>query len=214
MNLLVLTIHADPTIHPGSIEGGGTHLYVNELIDLLIYKKINTLILTRKASKGKDIFEYGNVKISRIKLGPEAQWNKSNLDDLEKEIEELILHEIEKNRIKPDLIHSIYWYSGRASLMLSEKLGIPFVHTIISNGFRKKIAGYGASSQRIETEKKIFEKASCLISVSNQEKNDLIKYYDIMPGKIKVIGRGVDNVFIDDLFADNGTLIPGLGLES
>jgi glycosyltransferase involved in cell wall biosynthesis len=208
MNLLVLTIHSDPTIQPGSIEGGGTNLYINELIDMLIFKKINTLLITRKASEGKDLFKYGEVKIARIKLGPEAQWDKSNLDNLEVKIEELISIEIEKIKFKPDLIHSVYWYSGRAALKLSEKFGVPFVHTIISNGYRKKISGYGASALRIETEKKIFKKASCLISVSNQEKSDLIKFYDITPEKIKVIGRGVDNVFIDTLFDNDGTLLP------
>lgn len=213
INLLVLTVHSDPTIHPGSIEGGGTNLYINELIDMVIFKKINTLLITRKASEGKNLFKYGKVKIVRTQLGPEAQWDKSNLDDLEEKIEELILIEIEKIKFKPDLIHSVYWYSGRAALKLSEKFGVPFVHTIISNGYRKKISGYGASLQRIETEKKIFEKASCLISVSNQEKSDLIKFYDITPEKIKVIGRGVDNVFIDTLFDKNGTLLPKLELK-
>ncbi|UOY05387.1 glycosyltransferase [Muricauda sp. SCSIO 64092] len=208
MSILVLTLHADPTIQPGAEEGGGTHMYVNEVMNLLIYKQVPALFITRKASFGPALFEYDMVSLSRIKIGPEKQWDKTNLINLEKKINDLIESQITNRSFQPSLIHSIYWYSGRAAMHLSNKLEIPFIHTIISNGLRKRKSGYLVSSQQIEEEKRIFDNASLLISISNEEKNDVVKYYDVDPIKIRVIGRGVDNLFLSELYTENGTLIP------
>lgn len=207
MKILVLTLHADPTIHPGSLEGGGTHLYVNEIIRILIYKRIKSVVITRKASKGREIFDFGDTKIIRLKIGPEEQWNKNNLEQIEKVINKNILSILNKYNFTPELIHSIYWYSGRSALKLSQYYKIPFIYTVISNGKRKKSAGYKVSKTRIRVENIIFQKASIIISVSKQEKNDLINLYGVEPNKIKVIGRGVDNIFIKNLFDRNGSLL-------
>jgi glycosyltransferase involved in cell wall biosynthesis len=207
MKLLVITLHADPTIHPGAEEGGGTHMYINEVINLLIYKQVSSLIITRKASPGNDLFDYENVKIKRIKLGPKRQWNKNFLSAKETEINQLIKDELDSLNFNPTLIHSVYWYSGRSAITFSDKYKIPFIHTIISNGKRKQISGYDVSDVQIATEMEIFNKASVLISVSNQEKEDMVHLYGINPEKIKVIGRGVDNIFLNSLYDSKGTLI-------
>lgn len=208
MKILIITLHADPTINPGSEEGGGTHMYVNEIINLLAYKQVESLVVTRKASHGNAFFEFGSVKLKRLSLGPEYYWDKQNLDDREEEIKHLIEKELTGFNFQPDLIHSIYWHSGRAGVFFSKKYNVPLIHTVISLGARKQQSGFDIPTQRIETEKRIFEHASTIISVSEQEKSDMISNYRIEPGKIKVIGRGVDNVFLKDLYDENGTLLP------
>ncbi len=87
-------------------------MYINELINLLIFKEVDSLFITRKASQGKDFFEYGPVKMKRIRIGPEAQWDKNNLDNLEEDIKDKINAELQLHRFIPDLIHSIYWHPG------------------------------------------------------------------------------------------------------
>lgn len=207
MKLLVITLHADPTIHPGAEEGGGTHMYVNEIINLLIYRQVPSLFITRKASLGNDFFDYGCVKVKRIKLGPEEQWDKSNLEEREDEINRLIEQELIRYQFRPTLIHSIYWYSGRSAIWFSNMYSIPFIHTIISNGIRKESSGFNVSENQIIAEKEIFQKAATLISVSKQEKRDLEEHYNVESQKIKVIGRGVDNIFLNSLYDAKGALI-------
>jgi len=207
MNLLIITLHADPSIHPGSGDGGGTHMYINELIDMLTYKDIKTLVITRKASPGADIIESGSVTTHRIHLGPEGHWDKNNLSDREEEIELLINNVLMEHKFIPTLIHSVYWYSGRAGLYFSKKMNIPVVHTVISNGKRKKISGFTESKGQIETEEKKYNNASIIIVISEQEKNDIVGLYGIDSEKVKVVGRGVDNLFLKDLFDEKGTLL-------
>jgi D-inositol-3-phosphate glycosyltransferase len=208
MRILIITLHADPTIAPGAQEGGGTHMYINELINLLIFKKTEALFLTRKASSGMDLSEYGSVRLNRIKIGPEAPWDKGNLDSLEDEIKEKIAGELQIQSFVPDLIHSVYWHSGRAALHFSQVFQVPIIHTIISNGIRKLQTGFQISPERIAVEKKIFSAAQVLIAISQTEKADLMTYYGIPESKIKVIGRGVDNLFLKEIYDENGTLLP------
>ena len=207
MNLLIITLHADPSIHPGSGDGGGTHMYINELIDMLIYKDIKTLVITRKASPGEDIIQSGSVTIHRIHLGPEGHWDKNNLIDKEEEVNLLINNALTEHDFNPTLIHSVYWYEGRAALHFSKKLCVPYVHTIISNGKRKKMSGFKESVGQIETEEKIYANANVIIVISEQEKKDIMNLYGINPEKIKIVGRGVDNLFLRDLFDEKGTLL-------
>ena len=207
MKLFLISLHADPTIHPGAVEGGGTHMYINEIIDMLTFKNVETLILTRKASPGKDIVKYGAVTIFRLHLGPEDQWDKNNLNDKASEINELIENALSVTRFHPTLIHSVYWHSGRAAMHFAQKKNIPFIHTVISNGKRKKLSGFKESVQQIETEEAIYKKADTIIVISEQEKQDIVNLYNIDPCKVKIVGRGVDNLFIKDLFDVNGTLL-------
>ncbi|MFC0516358.1 glycosyltransferase [Mucilaginibacter angelicae] len=208
MKILIITIHADPTIPPGAREGGGTHLYINELINMLIYRKAEALIITRKASPGNETFTYGDVKIRRMRLGPEATWDKNNFDDREGELLHMIQDIVADERFQPDLIHSVYWHSGRAAAALSDKWKKPFIHSVISAGMRKKITGYPVSEQRLATERLIFGSAKIIIAVSVQEKDDLINYYQVSSSKVKVIGRAVDQLFLASLYDDDGTLLP------
>lgn len=207
MKILLITLHADPTVHPGAGDGGGTQMYINELIDMLIYKDIKTLVVTRKASPGKNIVQHGSVTICRVLLGPEGHWDKNNLNDREIEIRTLINNALIENKFDPTLIHSVYWHSGRAALYFSEKINIPFVHTIISNGKRKKLSGFKESIGQIETEEKIYSNANVIIVISEQEKQDISNLYGVNSEKIKIVGRGVDNLFLKDLYDKKGTLL-------
>ena len=183
-------------------------MYVNELINLLIYKNVPSLLITRKASTGPNDFEIGSTRIHRLSIGPEAQWDKANLIGLNDVIVTSIEDEIQRSDFNPKLIHSIYWYSGMAAISVARKLSIPFIHTIISNGYRKRIAGEKVEENRIQAETKIYSEAKNLIAISNQERQDLMSYYGISSDKIKVVGRGVDDLFLTELFDSKGTLMP------
>jgi D-inositol-3-phosphate glycosyltransferase len=177
MKLLLLTIHSDPTIHPGSMEGGGTNLYINELIDLLMFRNIEVLLITRKSSPGKDFIQYGSVNIVRIEIGPQGHWEKDNLIGLEELINVKVINQLEKYDFIPTLIHSVYWFSGRCANNLSKLYNIPYIHTIISNGKRKLNSGYKVNTEQITWEEKVFFDSDILISISEEEKDDLIRLY-------------------------------------
>lgn len=213
MKILVVSIHADPSIAPGAEEGGGTHMYISELINMFIIKQVDALIITRKASKGKEVFTYGNVKLIRLPIGPSEQWDKNNLENLEGKLNESVLNVLNKEKFNPDVIHSVYWYSGRVGVYLSRKLNKPLIYTVISNGLRKRKNGFKVSDVRCIEELQIFKNAKLIISVCKEEEDDLIKLYGVEKQKIKVVGRGVDNIFLEEIYDEKGTLISNKPLK-
>ena len=104
------------------------------------------------------------------------------------------------------LLHSVYWNSGRVAMELSSELGLRYVHTVISNGRRRLLAGATNNAPtRVETERLVFRRAHRLISVSRQEKADLVDLYGIDAAKIVVVGRPVSRVFLRPAHDEAGT---------
>jgi D-inositol-3-phosphate glycosyltransferase len=207
MKILIISLHADPSIAPGAEEGGGTHMYISELMNMFIIKQVEALIITRKASVGDEVFKYGTVKLIRLPIGPAKQWDKSNLENLESELNDFVLRTLNQEKFIPDIIHSVYWHSGRVGIHLSNIFNKPLIYTVISNGLRKQLNGYNVSEARCIEELRIFQKAQLIISICNEEKEDLIKLYGIDKQKIRVVGRGVDNIFLQEIYDEKGTLI-------
>lgn len=191
--ILIITLHADPTTPSGVKEGGGTHSYIRELVAGLVLKNKKSIVVTRKSSA--DLESYVKINsvnsLYRIKIGPISEIDKKLLNSYHNDTLKEIVKIINKEGI-PSVIHSVYWNSGRAAMDLSQKYNINYVHTIISNGIgRIKRGADNQDSQRIEIEKLVFNNAYKIFSISEDERNDLIKYYDIPSIKIIVVGRVV-----------------------
>lgn len=191
--ILIITLHADPTTPSGVKEGGGTHSYVRELVAGLVLKDKRSIVVTRKSSN--DLESYVKVNsinsLYRINICSSGEIDKKFLNiyhsDTMKEIEKII-----DSEGIPSVIHSVYWNSGRAAMDLSKKYNINYVHTIISNGIgRIKRGADNQAKERVEIEKLVFQNAFKIFSISEDEKNDLIKYYELPSNKIIVVGRVV-----------------------
>lgn len=84
---------------------------------------------------------------------------------------------IKKLNFKPDIIHSVYWNSGHLAWKLSEMWGIPYVHSVISNGRGRNAHGAkGTAPKRIETEEKVFKNASFILCVAESEKTSSVSF--------------------------------------
>ena len=199
MNLLMISLHADPTVPAGIGEGGGTHSYIRELLTFLTDKNINILLITRKSHphlQEQEIIS-SHCTICRIILNGENPIDKKLLYGLHTHTIKIIQATLKEYHFSPDLIHSIYWNSGQAATDLSKIFGIPFVHTVISNGLRRNITGYTEPiSERFSVEKTIFENAAYIFCITTSEKEDLINLYGISEKKLVIPGRPISKAFI------------------
>lgn len=97
--------------------------------------------------------------------------------------------------IDADIVHCHTWYSHFAGIMAKLCYGIPMVLTTHSleplrPWKREQLGrGYDASSW---IEKTAIEMADCLIAVSEETKQDVIKYFDVDKDKIEVVYNGID----------------------
>lgn len=200
-------MHADPAMAPGYDEWGGTHTYMKELLDEFESKHIYAILVTRKSMRYLPNIEQYNkyCTIYRLQNGDNEPMNKTRLKEFHRQNVEKIYGIITEQESLPHIIHSVYWNSGRIAMELSSRIGVPFVHSIISNSRGRVSRGaFEPVKERSSYEQKIYETAKKLICVSNDEANDLIKLYGINPQKIVIAGQYIHQSFINPSHDLNG----------
>lgn len=205
--VLIITMHADPAMAPGYDEWGGTHTYMRELLDELNHREVNCIMVTRKSMKELPEKEQYNAhcRIYRLQNGDSAPMDKKKLSFYHthnlKEIQKII----DQQDKVPMIIHSVYWNSGRLAIELSKIYNIPFVHSVISNSRGRVFRGaVEPVAQRADYEQAIYEQAKWILCVSEDECNDLIRFYHIDPQKIIVAGQFIHSCFISAAHDYNG----------
>jgi D-inositol-3-phosphate glycosyltransferase len=196
-HVAVVTLHADPSSPSGVGTGGGTHAYVRELMVALAGRGWAVTVLTRWADPNLPESEFvsSKVRILRLRIGDVAPLDKRFLN----EHHTVSLSEARRVLVSAtgvEMLHSVYWNSGRVALDLGAELGLPFTHTVISNGWRRWHQGArDQSPARIETEMRVFAAAFAIFCISDQEREDLIAHYGVEATKAVVVGRPVSARF-------------------
>ena len=192
----IISLHADPASPSGTGGAGGTHAYLRELLTLLPQRGWSCCVVTRRTSAALPAQQVISAKaeIVRVTIGPLAPIDKALLDGLHDESVAQI-SAVFDSRPRPTLLHSVYWNSGRVALDLSRRFGIPYVHTVISNGVRRGLTETDASDRRVAVERAVFLGAARIFSISREERDDLVASYGINPTQIVVIGRPVSVAF-------------------
>jgi glycosyltransferase involved in cell wall biosynthesis len=210
--VLIITIHADPAMAPGYEEWGGTHTYMKELLDGFGTRKIHCLLVTRKCMPFPDVEQYNEYcKVIRLNNGKAEPIDKSLLQNFHEYNLAQIQLIIDKYG-KPIIIHSVYWNSGRLAMELGKKNNVPFVHSVISNSRGRIHRGADEPvPKRAEYEQQIYERAKWILCVSEDERQDIIHFYNIVPEKVCVVGQYIHDTFY--LPAHNSNGFPRLSIN-
>lgn len=191
--IVIVTLHADPATPSGTGGGGGTHSYVRELMVGLAKNEWSVTVITRWADPELPKQEHlsSSTRLIRVEIGDVAPLDKRLLNDLHLASLQAVNDALGSG---PEIhaLHSVYWNSGRVAMDLSARLGLPFVHTVISNGWRRGQEGVSDQSpDRIDVERRVFRAAFAVLCVSEEERSDLVHHYDVNPNKAIVVGRPV-----------------------
>ena len=205
--ILILTIHADPAMPPGYDEWGGTHTYMRELLDIFSDLHINCILVTRRTMEELPSIEQYNdyCIIYRLQNGDIAPIDKIKLHIYHNDNLLAIQQIIQAVGIPPKVIHSVYWNSGRLGIELAKIYNVSLVHSVISNSKGRQARGaYEPLPQRADYEQLIYDYAKWILCVSEDEKNDLIKLYNIPSEKLIVAGQYIHSSFILPSRDNNG----------
>ena len=205
--VLFISLHADPLTPSGVGEGGGTHAYLRELIKELALEGRPCALITRRTSTSLDEVQVLNrtVCLLRIGIGPPGPLDKRRLNEFHYEAMRETRRALTMLPAQPAIIHSVYWNSGKVALDLSAEMGIPYVHTVISNGARRRLEGaHDQPPEREKIEREVFSQAWVIFAVSGEEKADLVEHYGVDATKIRVVGRPVDSHFLDPAHDEYG----------
>lgn len=207
--VIIISLHADPTLQPGAAEAGGGNAYSKDLLHELNKKKEHVLFITRKKNSTD---KYKNhlsqyITIIKIDLGNWGHNDKDLLQQYHELAKKKIIEIIMKLRKKVKIVHSIYWHSGRIALDLQNEMKLEYVHTVLSNAKRKKLQNAkDIVEDRINWEKKIFENANYVICSSISESNDIINLYGIIKKKVIITGRYIHESFRNPVYRDSGII--------
>jgi glycogen synthase len=183
MKALFLTREFPPYVY------GGAGVHVEYLA-----KELAELISVEVRSFGDQNVTNENIKVKGYPFDDSVF---ENADDKLKAVFKTLSTGLHMNAdvIDADVLHCHTWYSHFAGIMAKLCYGLPLVVTTHSleplrPWKREQLGrGYDASSW---IEKTAIEMADCLIAVSEETKEDVLKHFDVDENKIEVVYNGID----------------------
>ena len=100
-----------------------------------------------------------------------------------------------KDRLDCDLVHCHTWYTDMGGLLASQLWGVPYVLTIHSlEPLRPwKVEQLGnAYHLSAWMERTAIEQADAIIAVSRETREDVLRLFNVQPGRVHVIHNGID----------------------
>jgi glycosyltransferase involved in cell wall biosynthesis len=170
-NIMMISIHGDPSAEIGSEEQGGQPIYIRDICRLLS-ENYQIDIFTRKKNKSEEeIIElFSDVNVIRVEAGPAEFVPK---EEIYLQLNEFFMNTtrwVEKNKKSYSLLHSHYWYSGSVALKLKDYFEIPMVHK----------------------EELILRKSNAVIASTPQEVKNILDLYGVTGENVDLIRAGVD----------------------
>jgi len=192
-------VHTSPLEQAGMGDAGGMNVYVVENSIKMANAGVEIDIFTRADKTGlADAVEIApGVTVHHLEAGPISALTK---EELPSQISALTHAFMEHQSGKPndyyDLIHSHYWISGQLGWMISERTGVPLVHTMHTMAKVKNQAlAEGDTPEpliRALGEEQIVQNAKALIANTDAEAASLVSLYGADPDRVKVVTPGVD----------------------
>jgi D-inositol-3-phosphate glycosyltransferase len=196
-SVAMLSVHTSPLDSPGRTkDAGGMNVYMRELAKALSQQNITIDIFTRWTNENAPqiVPLARNVRVIHIKAGPIAPVHK---DDLYQYLPMFTRH-IEEFRLQTsrqyDLVHSHYWLSGAAAMLLADQWDVPHITMFHTLGRLKQLANPNAPEPalRLEMEQHLVQQADCIIAATSDERMQMIRSCGATASQIEVIPCGVD----------------------
>lgn len=197
--IATLMVHTSPLEQAGVGDAGGMNVYVIENSIKMASAGVEIDIFTRTEKSGltEAVKISEGVTLHHLEAGPLGSLTK---EELPSQIGALTSAFMEHQSGKPDdyydIIHSHYWISGQLGWMISERTGVPLIHTMHTMAKVKNRAL--AEGERPEPliralgEEQVVANAKALIANTDAEAASLVSLYSADPDLVKVATPGVD----------------------
>jgi D-inositol-3-phosphate glycosyltransferase len=196
LRVAMVSEHASPLAVLGGVDAGGQNVYVAALAQELGRNGVEVVVHTRRddATVPRRVQMAPNVWVEHVDAGP-PEPIPNPIDTLLPFMDEFA-DELARSwaRRRPDVVHSHFWMSGRASLAAARPLGIPVVHTFHALGVvKKRHQGAKDSSppERIGEETRILHQADRIVATCSDEVFELVRLGGDLR-RIRVVPCGVN----------------------
>lgn len=199
MRMAILSIHSSPVGRAGEKDTGGMSTYLRGLSRALAAAGHEVDLFTRRQTGSEET-------VRELAPGVRLICPEDGLGELTKEeiypFSERIAASIEnfsrKENTHYHLIFSHYWLSAWIGELLKAKWKLPHLvmfHTI-GRAKNELCPGEKEPLLRLEKEEALANRCDLLVTASAKEKENLVHYFNLSPGKIAVIPCGINR----DLF--------------
>ncbi|MEX1207379.1 MAG: glycosyltransferase [Acidimicrobiia bacterium] len=188
-----ISVHSSPLDAPGTGDAGGMNVYVDSLARTLARRGVAVDVYTRR-------FEANVLEETEVEPGYRVIQISASGDeraDVVRSFTEGVEKWIECEGVEYDIIHSHYWLSGWAGLLLQERLEVPFAISFHTLGRVKEATRSPGEPReslvRIATETDVVARARCVVASTPADAADLLEHYQALPERLCVSSPGVDH---------------------
>ena len=213
----MLSLHTSPLEQPGGGDAGGMNVYVHQLALELAATGVAVDIYTRRTASSQpySVALAPLVTVHHIEAGPFTKVSKEALPELITDMADAVASHIGALAGEPvTVIHSHYWVSGMAGILVAQALDLPLVHTMHTMARVKNDhlpPGQSAEpSIREDGEQHIVAAATRLIANTTAEAAELEGHYDGCEQRIDVVSPGVDLKVFKPAFRDRSRQLLGI----
>jgi D-inositol-3-phosphate glycosyltransferase len=185
----LVSIHTSPLDRPGSGDAGGMNVYVDALARTLVSRGVRV-----------DVFTHGDAGTTTVIPGYDVVGIPAQGADRAEAVSafaEGIVKWTAQNGASYDVVHSHYWLSGWAGVLLGDHLEVPLAisfHTLGRVKEATRTPGEPRESLvRIAAETEVVARAQCMVASTPADAADLIEHYQASPERICVSPPGVDH---------------------
>ncbi len=192
-----LSMHTSPLMQPGVGNAGGMNVYIDELARTMFGRGVTVDVFTRRTDPDQpDLVEVDDsYKVFHVDAGPPEPAPIGDMVDWVQQFAEGVIDVLDID--PPDLVHSHYWLSGSAGLVVKRKLGIPLANSFHTLGRVKDLAKRSdeapESAARIAAEMEVISESDCVVAATPLEAQELMEHYGADPARLCTSPPGIDH---------------------
>ncbi len=213
-----LSMHTCPLVQPGNGDAGGMNVYIHELATAMAGRGVEVVVFTRRSdSDTPDVVDVApGYQVVHVTAGPPTRLDIADMAPHVGEFAEGVIKWLSGSGRVFDVVHSHYWLSGWAGVLVKEALQLPLVnsfHTLGRVKDRARRADEEASSpMRTYTEAEVIAHSNCVVASTPYEFDDLVEHYGASLEALCTSPPGIDH----DVFCpgDRADARRWLGLET
>jgi len=197
--IATLMVHTSPLDQAGIGDAGGMNVYVVETAKKMAQAGVSVDIFTRANHPNlpESVEIAAGVNVKHLVAGPFEGLSKEELPSQLGALTSAFMNY--QKQLPSDyysLLHSHYWISGQLGWMVSERTGIPLIHTMHTTAKVKNlnlaIDEKPEPQTRAIGEEQVVKASTGLIANTDAEAASLVSLYDACPDNVFVVAPGVD----------------------
>lgn len=193
-----LSMHTSPLRQPGVGDAGGMNVYVDQLARAMTEREVVVDVFTRRDAP--DLPERVTVvpgyTVHHVEAGPHRPLGTDRLASYVRKYSAGVLHAL-RHLPAVDVIHTHYWLSAWAGLIVKNELEVPMANSFHTLGRVKDLTRRHDEPPepllRIAAEAEVIAASDCVIASTPAEADDLMNHYGANPEALCVSPPGVDH---------------------